>query len=54
MLQCVVRSADGLTWEGVLLILSFFIGGIMHVGVRIFGGRYYRKAGEAKEKKDGA
>lgn len=40
LLQCVATSADG----GLIGIASAVIGGVMFLGVRLFGRRYYRKA----------
>lgn len=40
LLQCVATSADG----GLIGIASALVGGVMFLGVRLFGRRYYRKA----------
>lgn len=41
LLQCVATSGDG----ALIGAVSTVIGVAMFVGVRIFGGRFYRKAG---------
>ena len=40
--QCVATSAEG----GLLGIATTAVAGLMWLGVRVFGRRYYRKAGE--------
>lgn len=40
LLQCVATSADG----DLIGIASALVGGVMFLGVRLFGRRYYRKA----------
>lgn len=42
LLQCVAGSGDGL----LLSLASAAAGLVMFAGVRVFGRRYYRKAGE--------
>ncbi len=40
LLQCVAAAGDG----GLIGIASALVGGVMFLGVRLFGRRYYRKA----------
>lgn len=42
LLQCVSASGDG----GLVGVASVGVAGVMWLGVRIFGRRFYRKAGE--------
>ena len=44
LLQCVASAGDG----GLIGVVSVGVAGVMWLGVRIFGRRWYRKAGEGK------
>lgn len=44
LLQCVASAGDG----GLIGAVSFGVAGVMWLGVRLFGRRFYRRAGEGK------
>ena len=50
LLTCVASSLPDVEWANLLAWLSVLIAMVMHVGVRVFGGFYYRRAGKEKGK----
>lgn len=45
LMRCVAESAQG----GAISIASAIIAGVMFIGVRLFGRRFYKKAAEAPQ-----
>ncbi len=48
LFQCVASSAP----TPALAVIASLVGGVMWVGVRVFGSRFYRKAGTTNPTKD--